>query len=122
MLHFVKFAELPVADQDRAVRFYTEKLGLTVAEDSSYDGAWRWIELQVPGAQTRILLTEQTPDSATDAPRLVFITEDVDVTYRELLGKQVTFTKAPTAAPWKPGQRFAQFRDSEGNGIVISTQ
>ncbi len=24
MLKFVKFAELPVADQDRAVRFYTE--------------------------------------------------------------------------------------------------
>lgn len=122
MLQFVKFAELPVADQDRAVRFYTEKLGLTVVEDSSYRGAWRWIELQVPGAQTRILLTKQTSGSPTDAPRLVFIADDLDATYRELLAKQVTFTQEPTAAPWKPGQRFAQFRDSEGNGIVISTQ
>lgn len=122
MLKFVKFAELPVADQDRAVRFYTEKLGLSVVENSSYQGDWRWIELQVPGAQTRILLTKQTPDNATDAPRLVLIADDVDVTYRELLSKQVTFTKEPTAAPWQPGQRFAQFRDSEGNGIVISTQ
>lgn len=122
MLKFVKFAELPVADQDRAVSFYTEKLGFQVAKDAPYGDSWRWIELAVPGAETQILLTRRQPDAKSDAPRLVFIADDVDATYRDLDAKGVVFTQQPTDAPWNPGQRFAQFRDSEGNGIVISSR
>lgn len=122
MLKFVKFAELPVADQDRALRFYTETLGFQVAHDAPYRSGWRWIELAVPGAETHILLTERQPDAKADAPRLVFIADDVDATYRELNAKGVVFTQEPTNAPWNPAQRFAQFRDSEGNGIVIRSQ
>lgn len=121
MLKFVKFAELPVADQDRAVRFYTEKLGLRVAQDSPYKDGWRWIELEVPGAETRIMLIPQQGAVQVDTPRLVFIADDVDATYQALAKKGVMFTKEPVEAPWNPGQRFAQFRDSEGNGIVISS-
>ncbi|MGH8474237.1 MAG: VOC family protein, partial [Methylococcales bacterium] len=36
MLKYVKFAELPVEDQDRAVSFYTEKVGLKVVQDAPY--------------------------------------------------------------------------------------
>lgn len=121
MLKFVKFTELPVVDQDRAVNFYTEKLGLQVAQDAPYKDGWRWIELAVPGAETRILLTSQQGDAKSDTPRLVFISDDVDATYRKLSAHGVVFTKEPSTAPWNSGQRFAQLRDSEGNGIVIST-
>lgn len=121
MLKFVKFAELPVADQDRAVSFYTEKVGLRVAQDAPYKDGWRWIELEIPGAQTRIMLTHQASDAKTDAPGLVLIADDVDATYRKLVANGVLFTTEPKQAPWNPGQRFAQFRDSEGNGIVISS-
>lgn len=121
MLKFVKFAELPVADQDRALNFYTEKLGLQVAQDAPYKDGWRWIELSVPGAETRIMLTQQTGEAKSDTPRLVFISDDVDATYRKLSARGVVFTKEPTKAPWNPGQTFAQLRDSEGNGIVITT-
>lgn len=121
MLKFVKFAELPVADQDRAVRFYTEQVGLRVAQDSPYKDGWRWIELEVPGAETRIMLIPQQGAVQVDTPRLVFIADDVDATYQELTRKGVVFTKEPADAPWNPGQRFAQFCDSEGNGIVISS-
>lgn len=41
MLKFVKFAERPVADQDRALRFYMEKFGLQVAQDAPYMEGWR---------------------------------------------------------------------------------
>ncbi|HEY0683452.1 MAG TPA: VOC family protein [Steroidobacter sp.] len=121
MLKCVKFAELPVVDQDRALNFYTEKLGLQVAQDAPYKEGWRWIELAVPGAQTRILLTQQTGEPKSDTPRLVFIADDVEATYRKLSARGVEFTKEPSKAPWNPGQTFAQLRDSEGNGIVIST-
>ncbi|MBM0104369.1 VOC family protein [Steroidobacter sp. S1-65] len=121
MLKCVKFAELPVADQDRALNFYTEKLGLQVAQDAPYKDDWRWIELAVPGAETRILLTQQTGEVKSDMPRLVFIADDVEAAYRKLSARGVVFTKEPSKAPWNPGQTFAQLCDSEGNGIVIST-
>lgn len=121
MLKFVKFAELPVVDQDRAVSFYTEKLGLLVAKDAPYKDDWRWIELAVPGAETHIMLTQQTGDANSDLPRLVLISDDVEATYRKLSARGVVFTKEPSKAPWNPGQIFAQLRDSEGNGIVITT-
>ena len=54
----IQFAELPVFDQERAKRFYTEKLGCEVAADAPMgkDG-WRWIELKFPGAETRCIST-----------------------------------------------------------------
>jgi predicted enzyme related to lactoylglutathione lyase len=121
MLKFVKFTELPVVDQDRAVSFYTEKLGLRVAQDAPYKEGWRWIELAIPGAETRILLTAQHGEEKSDTPRLVIISDDVDASYRKLSANGVVFTKEPSNAPWNSGQRFAQLRDSEGNGIVISS-
>jgi lactoylglutathione lyase len=121
MLKLVKFAELPVTDQDRAVSFYTQKVGLRLAQDSSYQEGWRWIELDIPGAETRLMLTKLPPGDKPDTPRLVLIADDVDGTYRELASKGVIFTKQPSQAPWNPKQKFAQFRDSEGNGIVISS-
>jgi len=121
MLKFVKFTELPVVDQDRALSFYTEKLGLRVVQDAPYKDGWRWIELAIPGAQTRILLTAQQGKPAVDTPRLVIISDDVDATYRKLSANGVVFTKQPSNAPWNSGKRFAELRDSEGNGIVISS-
>jgi lactoylglutathione lyase len=121
VLKFVKFAELPVADQDRALAFYTQKVGFAVAQDGPYQEGWRWIELAIPGAETRIMFTQRPSDAKADAPRLVLIADDVDATYRQLIDKGVHFTTPPKQAPWNPGQTFAQFRDSEGNGIVISS-
>ncbi len=121
MFKFVKFAELPVEDQDRAVSFYTKKVGLKVVQDAPYQDGWRWIELEIPGAKTRLMLTKRKDEDKPDAPRLVLIAEDVNEAHQELARKGVTFTKEPTQAPWNPGEMFAQFRDSEGNGIVISS-
>lgn len=120
MIKYIKFAELPVADQNRALSFYTEKLGLRVMQDASYQGDWRWIELEIPGADTRLLFTKPENGGAVDSPRLVLIVDDVKATFQDLSDKGVLFTKEPARAPWNPGETFAQFRDSEGNGIVIS--
>src|SRR5215813_5959349 len=36
MFKYIKFKELPVTNQERARQFYTEKLGLRVAQDAPY--------------------------------------------------------------------------------------
>lgn len=121
MLKFVKFADLPVSDQDRALSFYTEKLGLTVAEDSPYQDGWRWIELEIPGARTRIWFDRRANEEASEMPSLILVADDVGATYEELKASGVEFTQPPTAAPWKPGQTYALFRDSENNTILLGS-
>jgi|SRR5699024_9113343 len=121
MIKYIKFAELPVEDQGRALAFYTEKVGLKLVQDAAYEGDWRWIELEIPGANTLLTFSKQDDGQRIDVPRLVLIVGDIDETFRELTEKGVHFTKEPARAPWNPGEVFAQFRDSEGNGIVISS-
>ncbi|MEY2526674.1 MAG: hypothetical protein QOE73_1445, partial [Verrucomicrobiota bacterium] len=44
MIKQIKFVSVPVADQDRALDFYTEKLGFTIITDQPFDDKQRWIE------------------------------------------------------------------------------
>ena len=39
-----------VTDMDRALAFYTEKLGFRAVTDQPYDAEQRWIESRIPGA------------------------------------------------------------------------
>jgi predicted enzyme related to lactoylglutathione lyase len=122
MFKHIKFVELAVEDQDRAVRFYTEKAGLRVAQDSPYQEGWRWIELEIPGAQTGILLTKREAGTAAKSPALVMAVEDVAAAHAALAGKGVGFVQEPTEASWNPGETYALFRDSEGNTILIGSE
>src|SRR5438477_13211197 len=56
MIKQIKFVSVPVADQDRALDFYTEKLRFTIITDQPFDEKQRWIELRVPKAETRLVL------------------------------------------------------------------
>ena len=47
MITHLKFASIPVTDQDRALAFYTEKLGFRVVTDSPFTHDQRWIELRI---------------------------------------------------------------------------
>jgi catechol 2,3-dioxygenase-like lactoylglutathione lyase family enzyme len=48
---------IPVADQERALRFYRDTLGFVVRMDAAY-GADRWIELAPRGGATSIALVQ----------------------------------------------------------------
>ena len=122
MLSYIKFSELAVEDQDRAIAFYTKRVGLKVAQDSPYKEGWRWVELEIPGAETRVLLTKQPDNYQKGLPRLVLVAEDVDKAYEKLKGNGVRFSQPPSQAPWNPGETFAQFEDSEGNGVVLGSE
>ena len=50
MIKQIKFVSIPVAEQNRALDFYTEKLGFTIITDQPFDEKQRWIELRIPKA------------------------------------------------------------------------
>jgi len=56
MIKQIKFVSIPVADQNRALDFYTDKLGFTIITDQPFDEKQRWIELRIPKAETRVVL------------------------------------------------------------------
>lgn len=125
MLHFatmikmIKFLGIPVKDQDRALVFYTEKLGFTIRTDAPFNEKQRWIELALPGAQTGITLF--TPEGQEDRVGTFINTswavDDIDRTYEDLSAKGVEFDGPPQKQPWGS---FVCMKDSEGNSIILS--
>ena len=120
MISHIKFVSVPVRDQNRALEFYTEKLGFTIITDQPFDDKQRWIELRIPKAETRVVLF--TPEGQEDRigsfSSLVFACVDVGKTYAELSARGVSFEGPPEQQPWGT---FAKFKDSEGNQFVLGT-
>ena len=96
--------------------FYTKKLGLRVFTDQTM-GDSRWIELQVPGAETLVVLFKDANHKpATQAPAAVFVADNVQTTYEELKAKGVEFQQPPKKEHWG---EHAILKDSEGNLVLI---
>src|SRR5262245_22783427 len=97
MLKRVNFVGIAVRDQDRALQFWTEKIGLQIITDQPMGPGRRWIELRIPGAQTGIALF--TPQGQEDRigtfHNLAFGVDDVEKTYRELSARGVEFAQLP---------------------------
>lgn len=119
MITQLKFVGIPTRDQDRALAFYTEKLGFKVATDQPL-GAQRWIELRIGNSATRVVLF--TPEGHESRIGTFFngsfACDDVEGTYRQLSARGVEFEAPPTAQPWGT---FAKFRDPDGNTFVLSS-
>ena len=120
MISKIKFLGIPVADQDRALRFYTEKLGFEVVGDVPFDEKQRWITLSIPGAETYITLF--TPPGQEDRVgsfvNMAYQAPDLQKLYEELTAKGVDVVKPPTAQAWGA---YALFKDSEGNTFCVAT-
>lgn len=121
MIKGIKFVNIPCADQMRALAFYTEKLGFTVATNQAMGpSGQRWIELKIPGADTRVSLF--TPPGHEDRVGsfvpLSFWADDVDGTYETLKARGVICKAPPKKEAW--GSSLI-IEDSEGNQLHIGS-
>ncbi len=100
-----------VADQERALEFYTKTLGFEVRRDVPF-GDGRWIEVGPPGGQTTIALIKEdvpsgirlfTEDAKAMHARLKASGADADDEIMDLGDVPPMFT----------------VRDSEGNTLII---
>ena len=121
MITHVKFVSVPVLDQDRALAFYTEKLGFKLLSDQPFSDTQRWIELRVGNSETRFVLF--TPDGHASRIGQAFngalACDNVEATYRQLSAKGVEFVTEPQQQPWGT---YAIMKDSEGNEFVLSSR
>jgi predicted enzyme related to lactoylglutathione lyase len=119
----VQFAELPVLDQDRAKKFYIERFACTLVADAplgSPDG-WRWIELALDGAETHLHFHRRGSEAPSVEPDMLFVTADVVREVERLRALGVEILTEPRPAPWDPRRTTAEFRDSEGNRMVLAS-
>jgi predicted enzyme related to lactoylglutathione lyase len=122
-------AQLWVHDQDEALAFYTDKLGMEVRDDVTVPelGNFRWLTVGVPGQDVSITLMAIPGPPVFDAETqaqikalmakgasggLFFQTDDCRATYEELRSRGVEFAQEPTEQPYGID---AGFRDPSGN-------
>jgi catechol 2,3-dioxygenase-like lactoylglutathione lyase family enzyme len=121
MIKGIKFVGIPVSDQDVALTFYTEALGMKVMTDQPFTPKQRWIELKFPGADTGIALF--TPEGHEkrigDFQSISFWCDDVFATADAMKKKGVVFTKEPTTEQWGS---VAVFKDPDGNQFALSSR
>jgi catechol 2,3-dioxygenase-like lactoylglutathione lyase family enzyme len=121
MIKGVKFVSVFVNDQDKALEFYTTKLGFSVATDQPMGPGARWIELRIPGADTRVVIFKpMMPDQKVGGFQpMVFMADDVQKTYEELAAKGVEFVQPPKTEKWGVS---AMFKDLDDNTFLLSSK
>jgi predicted enzyme related to lactoylglutathione lyase len=121
MISHVKFVSIPTRDQDRAVKFWTERAGFRVFTDQPFNETQRWIELRIGSSETRVVLFnfgEQGTQPGTPFNGALAC-DNVEQTYQELVAKGVEFVTPPQKQPWG---MFAMFKDLEGNQFMLSSR
>lgn len=121
MITGVKFVSVPTRDQDRALTFYTEKLGFRLITDQPFGQDRRWIELAIGHSDTRLVLFTPPGEEASVGGRFsgALACDDVEATHRQLYARGVEFESPPARQPWGT---FAIMLDSEGNRFVLSSR
>ena len=56
---------VPVSDQDKALDFYTEKLGFEKRTDIPFGNGDRWVEVAPAGGETTVAIVKPRPGEPT---------------------------------------------------------
>ncbi len=126
--------QLWVHDQDEALRFYTEQVGMEVRQDVTMPemGGFRWLTVAPAGQDVDIVLMAIPPAPIMDpstadqvrglmgkgfAGTVFLTTDDCLGAVRDLKARGVTFTEEPEERPYGLD---ASFRDPSGNSIRLA--
>ena len=128
-------AQLWVHDQDEALAFYTDKVGMEVRSDATLPEipGFRWLTI-APRGQEDVAITlmaipgapvmdEQTGNEVRNlvskgfAGTVFLTTDDVRRDYEELKGRGVEFTEEPEERPYGID---CGFRDPSGNSLRLT--
>lgn len=127
--------QLWVRDQDEALEFWTEKVGMEVRSDVTVPelGDFRWLAVGQPGQPDVSIVLMAIPgepmiDDATGdkirelmsmgyAGTVFLVTDDCRRSYEEMVARGVEFTEDPEERPYGID---AGFRDPSGNSARLT--
>src|SRR3954453_22739553 len=131
----INSAQLWVHDQDTALAFYTQKLGMEIRSDVTLAelGDFRWLQVGPPG-QDDVAITlmaipgqpvmdDETAEQVRNlmakgfAGTVFLTTEDVQADYEELQARGLEFVEKPEQRPYGID---SSFRDPSGNHLRLT--
>jgi uncharacterized glyoxalase superfamily protein PhnB len=131
----ISTTQLWVHDQEEALAFWTEKVGMEVRADMTLPelGDFRWLTVGPPGQEDVAIALMAIPgspvmDAATKkrveelmskgfAGTVFLTTDDIKAAYEELKGRGVEFTQEPSEVPYGIDSAF---RVPSGNSIRLA--
>lgn len=123
----IKLTSVYVDDQEKALRFYTEVLGLVKKADFT-QGAYRWLTVASPdepdGVELQLALNDNPAAAAYQQAMfeqgqraVMFYTDDVQSDYDRIKAAGAEFTMSPTQVT---GSTIALLKDTCGNLIQLT--
>src|SRR6476646_8014628 len=123
----IKVTSLYVDDQDKALRFYTEVLGLAKKTDFS-QGPYRWLTVASPeepdGTELQLALNNNPTAKAyqqalfqQSQPAIMFFTDDIKGDFERIKACGAEFTMPPTDVT---GSTITMLNDTCGNRIQLT--
>jgi predicted enzyme related to lactoylglutathione lyase len=114
----LELVQVPVADVDRAIAFYTQGAGFVLDHDHAVTDDLRFVQLTPPGSACSIAigtgLTDMEPGSAKG---LQLVVDDIEAARAELVARGVEVTEVQVF-PWGS---FVFFSDPDGNAWAVQS-
>jgi catechol 2,3-dioxygenase-like lactoylglutathione lyase family enzyme len=118
----IQLVSIYVNDVDRALDFYTNKLGFQKHDDGPlFEGSdVRWVTVTIPTTSIDFVLVKGhanwSPDRVGTSTGICLTVDNIIDTFKQLEANGVEITEQPNRQDW--GIQ-AQFKDSEGNSFVV---
>ena len=111
-----------VRDLEVSKRFYVDQLGFELITEQCLPTGVRWIEVAPPDGSANLAVVEPKPDRPEykligGYRWVLFMTEDVQATYKEWSERGVRFSFAPETPGW--GGTYTRFEDPDGNSFGL---
>ncbi|MFD4993483.1 VOC family protein [Cellulosimicrobium cellulans] len=108
---------IPVADQDRALAYYTGTLGFEVRMDGELQEGFRWIEVAPPGSATSVALV------AAGDGLPAGVDTGIRITTSDAAADHAAFTDAGASTGellrWEGLPPMFSLRDVDGNTLYV---
>ena len=123
----IKVTKVYVDDQNKALRFYTEVLGMAKKADFS-QGPFRWLTVAAPddpdGVELQLALNDNPAAKAyqqamfqQNQPAAMFFTDHLEADYERMKARGAEFTMPPTDVT---ASKISMLKDTCGNLIQLT--
>ena len=108
----LELVPVPVSDVDRAIDFYTNKVGFHLDHDHQVTDSLRFVQLTPPGSACSIAMGSGITEMKVGSQKnLQMVVKDAAAAY-EMLQKNGVDASEPQDMPWGV---FVHFSDPDGN-------
>ncbi len=111
---------VPITDQDRAIAFYVDTLGLEKRSDVAFGEGMRWVEVAPAGAETTIAIVPPPPGKEAGGAQtgIALHTADVDGVHADLSARGVD-VHAEVSRMGEPVPPMFWLRDPDANVLMV---